>query len=375
MGKRILFLLAFAIFSGAHLYGQIDGGGGIIHVTGDPDLILATQTVDINEGNLCFDRVNQIVYFYNPAGAVGDRWEPVAVASFTDTDTKLTNPRVSGTNLVFDILNVVTNTVTGTETVAILDVAPVQDIVGANDIIVTDDGAGTFTIDFEEVHTTLVIDQDTLKYMDEDSVINKIVLPSSDGSDTQVEGVDSIVVTGTGTVADPYQIAINHALTTLTITNDTLFYYDEAGVVNRVTLPSSDGSDTQVTGTNGIEVTGTGTSADPYVVELEGSDTANSGEVPYSNGDGTISWKDVIESITVDSEGRFMATLTDGSTVLISLDGAPRVQTFQDLRDEAADLASGETGIAVAEEDNLMGLPSTNTGGVKIGVLFFIKAD
>lgn len=375
MGKRILFLLAFAFFSGAQVFGQITGGGGIIHVTGDPDGILATQAVDINEGNICYDRVNQIVYFYDPSGAVGDRWEPVSVSSFTDTDTKLTNPRVTGGNLTFDILNVITNTVTGTETVAILDIAPVQDVVGDNDITVTDNGSGVFTVDFTEALTTLTIDNDTLVYQDEDGTENRITLPTSDGSDTQVEGVDSIVVSGSGTTADPYEISINHALTTLTITNDTLFYYDEDGTTNRIVLPTSDGSDTQVQGTNGVEVTGTGTAGDPYIVELEGSDSADAGQVPYSEGDGSISWKDVIESITVDAEGRFMATLTDGSTVLISLDNAPRVTTFQGLRDEADDLNAGETGIAVAAEGNLLGLPATDTGGVEIGAIFFIKKD
>ena len=373
MGKKILFLLTFAFFSGAHLFGQINGGGGIIHVTGDPDAILATQAVDINEGNICYDRTAQIVYFYNPAGLVGDRWDGVSVSSFADTDTRLSNPRVSGTNLVFDIINVLTNAVTGTVSVPVIDIAPVQNVVGTGDITVTDNGSGTYTVDFSEALTTLVIEDDTLKYTDENGDLNKVVLPTSDGSDTQVEGVDSIVVNGTGTSADPYQISINHALTTLTITNDTLFYYDEDGTTNKIVLPTSDGSDTQVQGDNGIVVTGTGTSGDPYTIELEGSSGAASGEVPYSNGDGSISWKDVIESITVDSEGRFQATLTDGSTVLISLDNAPRVQTMQDLEDEALDLNDGETGVAVAGSGNILGLPSQLANGVEVGVLFFIK--
>ena len=267
--KTFLVGLSFFCFGGGALFAQIGGGGGIIHVTGDPDAIVATQDVDINEGNICFDRANQIVYFFDPSGTTGvNQWNGVAVGSFADTDTRLTNPRVSAGNLVFDILDVITNTTSGTETVAILDIAPVQSVTGVNDISVTSPSAGVFQVDFTEFHTTLTITNDTLFYTDETNTINSIVLPTSDGSDTQVEDAGDISVTGTGTTADPYVVDFSEALTTLTITNDTLFYLDEDGTTNSVVLPSSDGSDTQVEDAGDISVTGTGTVADPYIVDF-----------------------------------------------------------------------------------------------------------
>ncbi len=287
-----MLCLSLLCFSGGSLFGQIGGGGGIIHVTGDPDLILATQNVDINEGNICFDRAAQIVYFFDPAGTAGtDQWNGVSVSSLTDTDTRLTNPRVTGGELVFDILDVITNTTSGTVSVDILDIAPVQDVDGAGDITVTDDGNGNYTVSFTEALTSLVRDADTLVYVDEDGATNRITLPTSDGSDTQVTGVDDITVTGTGTVADPYEVSFTEALTILGIDADTLLYTDEDGTVNRITLPTSDGSDTQVTGADDITVTGTGTVADPYIVSFTEALTdlsIDADTLLYTDEDGTV---------------------------------------------------------------------------------------
>ncbi len=267
--KTLLVGFSFFCFGGGAIFAQIGGGGGIIHVAGDPDAILATQDVDINEGNICFDRDAQIVYFFDPTGTAGvNQWNGVAVGSFADTDTRLTNPTVSGGNLVFDILDVITNTTSGTETVAILDIAPVQSVTGINDISVTTPSPGVYQVDFTEFHTTLTITSDTLFYTDETNTVNSIVLPTSDGSDTQVEDAGDITVTGTGTTADPYVVDFSEALTTLTITNDTLFYLDEDGTTNNIVLPTSDGSDTQVEDAGDITVTGTGTTADPYIVDF-----------------------------------------------------------------------------------------------------------
>ncbi|MEO1409906.1 MAG: hypothetical protein AAFW73_08480, partial [Bacteroidota bacterium] len=290
--KVTMLCLSILCFSGGSLFGQIGGGGGIIHVSGDPDLILATQDVDINEGNICFDRAAQIVYFFDPAGTTGvDQWNGVSVSSLADTDTRLTNPRVVTGNLVFDILDVITNTTSGTVSVSILDIAPVQDITGGGDIVVTDDGAGNYTVSFTEALTTLTRVADTLVYTDEDGNTNSIVLPTSDGSDTQVTGGGDIAVTGTGTTGDPYVVSFTEALTTLTIDADTLVYTDEDGTINRVTLPTSDGSDTQVTGGGDIAVTGTGTTGDPYVVSFTEALTTlviDADTLVYTDEDGTI---------------------------------------------------------------------------------------
>ncbi len=310
--KTLLLSLSFFCFSGGSLFAQIQGGGGIIHVTGDPDAIVATQDVDINEGNICFDRAAQIVYFFDPSGATGDQWTPVSVGSFTDTDTRLTNPTVSGGNLTFDILDVIAGTTSGSVSVAILDIAPVQDIVGTNDIDVTDNGSGTYTIDFTETTTSL------------------------------------------------------------TITADTLFFEDEDGTVNKITLPTSDGSDTEIVDGNSVTVSGTGTAADPYILEVDGANTAgNAGMVPVTDGSGTLTWTDAVTGAEITAEGALQLNMTDGNSVIVDLDDAPKVGTVAELNAAVAALttAGHPSGIVISKAGNTFGLPSTS----QVGVIFFIK--
>jgi len=310
--KTLLLGLSFFCFSGGSLFAQIQGGGGIIHVTGDPDAIVATQDVDINEGNICFDRAAQIVYFFDPSGPTGDQWTPVSVGSFTDTDTRLTNPTVSGGNLTFDILDVIAGTTSGSVSVAILDIAPVQDIVGSGDIGVTDDGAGTYTIDFSETTTSL------------------------------------------------------------TITADTLFFTDEDGSVNKITLPTSDGSDTKIVDGNSVTVYGTGTAADPYILEVDGANTAaNAGMIPVTDGAGTLSWTDAVTGAEITAEGALQLNMTDGNSVIVDLDDAPKVGDISELNDAVTALttAGHPSGIVISKAGNTFGLPSTS----QVGVIFFIK--
>jgi len=306
------------------------------------------------------------------------------------------------------------------------------DVQGTNDISVTGSGttADPYIVDFTEATTSLTISNDTLRFTDENGTLNKVTLPTSDGSDTDVQGTNDISVSGTGTTADPYIIDFTEATSVLTISNDTLRFTDENGTVNKVTLPTSDGSDTQVQGSNDIGVTGTGTSGDPYVVdftetttslsfssdtlrytdengdltklafspavsttdgntvdfstsgtdgqtitaEITGAASAANGTFPISNGDGTITWSDAnITSIAADSNGKLVATLSNGTTVTFDLDSAPRVNDMGELETAAGNLSSGETGIAVSNDGNSLGLPSQETSSIEIGVIFFIK--
>lgn len=492
------FFLLFFFLTIAHskFFGQsVTGGAGVTHVSGDPDDISITQDVDVYESNICFDPTNQIVYFYNPSGTAGvNQWEGVSVTSFSNTDTRLTNPTVSGGNLVFDILNVITNTTTGSVSVPILDIAPVQSVVGSGDIVVSDNGSGTYTVSFTESITSLSISGDTLRYTDENGTLNKITLPTSDGSDTKVTGGGDVSVSGTGTSGDPYVVSFTETTTALTISSDTLKFTDEDGTVNKVTLPTSDGSDTQVTGGGDVSVSGTGTSGDPYIVSFtetttslaisadtlrytdedgtvnkvtlptsDGSDTqvtgggdvsvsgsgtsgdpyvvsfteatstlsfssdtlrytdengsltkiglnsimhepvtvndgssidftasgtdnqtitaeitgvgaAASGSVLTADGSGGVSWSSAnITSIAADTNGRLIATLASGATVIFDLDSAPRVDTMTQLEAAANALTSGQTGIAVADDGNVFGLPANDDSNMEVGVLFFIK--
>ncbi|MEO1217647.1 MAG: hypothetical protein AAFY45_29235 [Bacteroidota bacterium] len=346
------------------------------------------------------------------------------IVDFTEATTSLT---ISNDTLRFTDENGTLNKVTlptsdGSDT----------DVQGTNDISVSGSGttADPYIVDFTEATTSLAISNDTLRFTDENGIVNKVTLPTSDGSDTDVQGTNDISVSGTGTTADPYIIDFTEATSVLTISNDTLRFTDENGTVNKVTLPTSDGSDTQVQGSNDIGVTGTGTSGDPYVVdftetttslsfssdtlrytdengdltklafspavsttdgntvdfstsgtdgqtitaEITGSASAANGTFPISNGDGTITWSDAnITSIAADSNGKLVATLSNGTTVTFDLDSAPRVNDMGELETAAGNLGSGETGIAVSNDGNSLGLPSQETSSIEIGVIFFIK--
>jgi len=293
MRKQLVLFIVLTL-SCISMYAQsVTGGAGITHVNGDPDNIVLTQGVDIYESNICYDPTNQIVYFFNPAGTAGvNQWEGVAVGSFTNTDTRLTNPQVSGGNLVFDIYDVINGANTGAQvSIPVLSIAPVQDVVGGGDISVSDDGSGTFTVSFTEATTSLSISNDTLRFTDENGTINKITLPTSDGSDTDVQGAGDISVAGSGTSADPYIVSFTEATSALTINNDTLSFTDENGTVNKVTLPTSDGSDTDVQGTNDISVSGSGTTADPYIIDFTEATsvlTINSDTLSFTDENGTV---------------------------------------------------------------------------------------
>lgn len=57
MRKKILFMLSAFCFMGATVFGQaIEGGAGVIHVDGNPNLIVGLNTVTVNEGNLAYDK-------------------------------------------------------------------------------------------------------------------------------------------------------------------------------------------------------------------------------------------------------------------------------------------------------------------------------
>lgn len=118
-----------------------------------------------------------------------------------------------------------------------------------------------------------------------------VILPNPDGTETIVTAGTGISVTGDGSVGNPYVVtntgdpsSTNEAWTIDAVDGDTELITDQTvlfsgtGIVNTSYDSSSnsliiygippDGSETIVTGTNGITVTGTGTSGTPYVVGM-----------------------------------------------------------------------------------------------------------
>lgn len=375
MIRRIsLFLALICITFIAHAQ-SVTGGAGVTLVDDDPDNITAMQGVSAFESNICYNPTTQIVYFYNPAGASGNRWDGVAVSSFADTDTRLSNPQVVGGNLQFDVIDALTGTATGTTvTIPVLSIAPVQSVVGGGDISVTDDGSGNYTVSFTETLTSLTINADTLLYTDEDGSVSRVQLPGVDGSETKVTAGGDISVNGTGTTGDPYIVSFTETTSTLAITDSTLTYTNEDGVATNIDLGALFHAPVTVNDGQTIDFTASGTDNQTITAEITGSGSATAGQIPVSDGSGNITWEDAsITSIAADANGKLVATLSSGATVVFDLNAAPRVASMGALESAANALSSGETGIAIADDANALGMPAQETANFEIGVLFFIK--
>ena len=267
MRKRILLLLGFFALLGTAVMGQaVEGGAGVVFVDSDPNTITALEDVSVNEANIAYNRTTQMLYVFDPAGTAGvDQWIAVDVSSM------------------------------------------VTSVVGANDITVTNVG-GVYTVDFTEALTTLAWNAGT----------------------------------------------------------NTLTYTDEDGNPTALDLSGS----VDINGSNSISITGAGTQASPYVVQLAGAHTGgNAGFVPVTDGAGNLTWKNVIESAAFTATGELELTLTDGSTVLVNMENIPTVADQAELTAAAAAVNGTSGGVARAANLNTFGLPAN----ADFGVLFFIS--
>jgi len=279
MRKKILFMLSAFCFMGATVFGQaIEGGAGVIHVDGNPNLIVGLNTVTVNEGNLAYDKDTQILYYYDPTGTdaavtpvtAGTHWIAVDITNLVDPITNILTPETELSTVIVD---------------------------------------GVATITFESDATiSYVANTNVLTFTDVDG----------DGTDIDLSELDD--------------------------------YVDAAN--------------------SSITVTGTGTSADPFSVELTGAATSgNNGYVPVTNGTGTLTWTNVIKGISVTSDGTIDITTTDGTVAQLDMANIPTVANITELNSAATALGSGEEGLVRAAVNNTFGLPATSA----VGVLFFIS--
>ena len=186
MRKKILLMLSAFCFMGATVFGQaIEGGAGIIHVTGDPNENVLLNVVTENEGNMAYDADNQTAYFYNPAGTAaigpfpggtaGTRWVPVDISGLVDPITSI-----------------------------------VVDAAGSPELTAVTVG-GVTTLSFESDATiSYVPGTNTLTFTDVDGHDTDVDLS---GLNTPVSAADpSITVTNVGTAANPdYEISVTGA--------------------------------------------------------------------------------------------------------------------------------------------------------------------
>lgn len=182
---------------------------------------------------------------------------------------------------------------------------------------------------------------------------------------TSVLGTNDITVTNVGGV---YTVDFTEALTTLTWTSGThtLTYTDEAGTANAVVI---DGT-TDVTGSNSVNITGAGTVASPYVVELDGAHTiGNAGFIPVTDGAGNLTWQEVIDAAAFTAAGELELTFTDGSTVFVDMSSVPTAVDGAALGVLAGAVDATAGGVAKAAVNNTFGLPAT----ANYSVLFIIN--
>lgn len=137
----------------------------------------------------------------------------------------------------------------------------------------------------QQIDTFDIVGGDTLRLsLTRDSVpFHFVILPS--GVDTsgynysfEIDGDSLCVTDGAGTFCVDVSQFLDNTDTSgynlaMYISSDTLYLTDGDGTLSAV-LPTPDGSETIVTGANGVQVTGTGTSGTPYVVAPpSGTDT------------------------------------------------------------------------------------------------------
>lgn len=182
---------------------------------------------------------------------------------------------------------------------------------------------------------------------------------------TSVVGINDITVTNVGSV---YTVDFTEALTTIAwdAGTNTLTYTDEDGVDTALDLSGA----TDVTGSNSITVTGSGTVASPYVISLTGSEVpGNNGFVPVTDGAGNLTWQSVVDAAAFTATGELELTLTDGSTVLVNMESIPTVADQAELVAAAAAVDATSGGVARAANLNTFGMPAN----ANFGVLFFIS--
>ncbi len=170
--------------------------------------------------------------------------------------------------------------------------------------------------------------------------------------------------------------SISDGVVTLSFESDATISF--AAGTNILTYTDVDGDDTLVdlstlktnvqAENSSITVTGDGTTGAPYEISLTDSDViSNAGLVPVTDGTGTLTWTNVVENVTVNSDGQIMLTYTNSITPLpLDLSPIPEVTNITTLNAAAGALSTGESGVVRTANNNTFGMPATSGVGVLI---------
>nr|MUH41747.1 hypothetical protein [Zobellia laminariae] len=258
----------------------------------------ATGTTGTNSGETYVDTLTGQLYVYD-----GSTWQQVGGNASPDADPDPNNEIQTITSTDGSV----TLTQTGDDynlSVAAADGTETKVESGNANITVTGDGSTTSPYQISSVDNVDDADADATNEIQDLGIVgdqlsitggNTVTIPTADGTETKVEsGNANVTVTGDGSTGSPYQISSvdNVDDADADATNE----IQDLGIAgnqlsitggNTVTIPTADGSETIVNGAGINSVTGSGTTASPYVVtgtEVDGDITNEIQTVASSDG-------------------------------------------------------------------------------------------
>src|SRR5690554_3909015 len=302
-----------------------------------------TTLVDNNDGTYTYTSEDGTITVIDIPASILNNFEeivksgPVTVDGNTFTTIEEYIEYIANTSITINGGDMITVTGDGTAT----DPYVVSIEAGAPDSMLITNAAGDLEwatiesiVQGNETITTLVDNNDgTYTYTSEDGTVTEIDIPAS-----VVENFESIVNSGPVNINENDYTTIEEYITYLA------------------------NSSISLNGSDFITVTGSGTAADPYVVAIEGGD-ANS--MLITNDDGDVEWA-TIESIVKDNEtvttlvdngdGTITYTNENGDVVTVDLAEGPQGPPGEDGKSAYEIwLAAGNTGTEQEFLDSLKG--------------------
>lgn len=214
--RRLLFLFSMLAFC-VQMTAQINAVPPC-HVEGNPNSIANMNVVNqLYECAIAKDTVGGNLYVYDVTQTVGSRW--VMVQTSADTDTRLDNPRIVGSDLVFDVIDVNTSADLGDVSIALLDI---QDGVVTGASATGTGDTRTITLTRSNGLADIVF---TINVADSDSdTTNELqTISTADGTNNGTTTLSDSG--GSFTISGDSEINVDVSGTTYTITNTALPVY------------------------------------------------------------------------------------------------------------------------------------------------------
>ncbi|HSE99906.1 MAG TPA: hypothetical protein VLA48_03335 [Nitrososphaeraceae archaeon] len=239
-----------------------------------------TITISVNETALnTFIEVNQKTY---SALNVGTGAEVYKNTSVVGDNTQLNLRKIKSTDGSVTIVQGTDDINLSVPAAIIPDGSETKIVAGANGVIT---GTGTilnpYVISSDGGETKITAGSNTSVTGNGTTATPYVINAVPDGSETKINSGTNTTVTGLGTIASPY--IINAATpdgseTKITNgTNTTVVGTGTTGSPYQINVPSFDGSETKITAGGGTTVSGNGTIATPYQINIPKNNVVNTG--------------------------------------------------------------------------------------------------